>query len=153
MFNCNTFVSISTPMSQSKQSQPRPSLPQPDTLFTTSLSKEVAYKYSLAAIADAGPHPSDWFSSVIKGGGVLFIESDKERWCLAAAAAAVSPLAVDIFNCTQPLDFHSPTQLLHPAVSWQRLQWSPRGLQISGTNSGFLSLDISILLVASAVLI
>ena len=135
MFNFNSYVSISTPFAQSKQAHPRPSQPQPDAILTTSLSKEVAYKYSLAAIADAGPHPSDWFASAIIGGAVLFIESEQERWCLAAAAAA-APLAVDVFTCTQPLDFHSPTLLLHSAVPWQRLQWSPRGLQISGTNSG-----------------
>jgi hypothetical protein len=151
MLNCSTFVSISTPIAQSKQSQPRPSQPQSDAMLTTSLSKEVAYKYSLAAIADAGPHPSDWFSSVIKGGGMLYIESDQDRWCLAAAAAATFPLAVDIFTCTQPLNFHSPTKLLHSGVPWHRLQWSPRGLQISGTNSGFSS-DVYILLFASAVL-
>jgi hypothetical protein len=67
IFNYNSLVSISTPVAQSKQALPRPSLPQPDAVLTTSLSKEVAYKYSLAAIADGGPHPSDWFASAIKG--------------------------------------------------------------------------------------
>jgi hypothetical protein len=136
MFNHNSLVSISTPVAQSKQSQPRPSLPQPDALFTTSLSREVAYKYSLAAIADGGPHPSDWLSSVLKGGSVLYIESDQERWRLSAAAGGSSPLAIDVSICTQPLDFNSPTRLLHSAFPWQAMQWSSRGLKISGTNSG-----------------
>jgi hypothetical protein len=136
MFNHNSLVSISTPSAQSKLAQPRPSQPQPDALFTTSLSREVAYKYSLAAIADCGPHPSDWFASVLKAGSVLFIESEQERWCLAAAAGGSVPFAVDVFLCTQPQDFNSPTQLLHSAVAWHMLQWSSRGLQIGGTSSG-----------------
>lgn len=136
MFNYNAVVSISNPVAQSKQAQSRPSQPQPDAMLTTSLSKEVAYKYSLTAIADGGPHPSDWFASVMKGGGVLFIESEQQRWCLSAAAGGAVPLAVDVFNCIQPQNFDSPTQLLHPSVAWQRLQWSHTGLQIGGTTSG-----------------
>lgn len=136
MFNYNAVVSISNTAAQSKQAQTRSSQSQPDAMFTTSLSKEVAYKYSLNAIVDGGPHPSDWFASVMKGGGVLFIESEQQRWRLAAAAGGAAPLAVDIFNCTQPQNFDSPTQLLYPSVAWSRLQWSPTGLQIGGTASG-----------------
>lgn len=136
MFNYNAVVSISNTAAQSKQAQTRSSQSQPDAMFTTSLSKEVAYKYNLNAIVDGGPHPSDWFASVMKGGGVLFIESEQQRWRLAAAAGGAAPLAVDVFNCTQPQNFDSPTQLLHPSVAWSRLQWSPTGLQIGGTASG-----------------
>ena len=136
MFNHNALVSISAPSAHSKQAYLRPSQPHPDAVFTTSLSMEVAYKYSLAAIADSGPHPSEWLASVLKGGSMLFIESDQERWCLAAAAGGLAPFAIDVFICTTPLDLSSPTQLLHSAVAWQRMQWSARGLQISGTNSG-----------------
>ena len=136
IFNYHSLVSIATPAAQAKQSQPRPSQPQPDTMLTTSLSREVAYKFSLAAIADGGPHPSDWLATVIQGGGVLFIESEQQRWCLRAAAGAAQPMAVDVLICTQPSDFNSPTKPLHSAVEWKRLQWSPQGLQISGTNSG-----------------
>jgi len=162
MFNYHSIVSIATPAAQAKQAQPRPNHPQPDAMFCTSLAREVAYKYappcppalqfcnilptlqfcniqhrySLSAIADGGPHPSDWLSTVIQGGAVLFIESDQQRWSLRAAAGGAAPLAVDVSICTQPQDFNSPTNVLHAAVAWQRLQWSPRGLQIVGTNSG-----------------
>ncbi len=46
MFNYHSIVSIATPAAQAKQAQPRPSHPQPDAMFCTSLAREVAYKYA-----------------------------------------------------------------------------------------------------------